>query len=77
MVKIEKFSMFMRRVRMKEEINFFFVITNISSAMTILTRIYGGIQNGSVKFKIEIQTQYSKVRLETICELAMKATYKL
>lgn len=55
----------------------FFVITNISSAMTILTRRYGGIQNGSVKFKIEIQTQYSKVRLETICELAMKATYKL
>lgn len=42
--------------------------------MTILTRRYGGIQNGSVNFKIEIQTQYSKVRLETICELAMKAT---
>lgn len=53
------------------------MITNISSAMTILTRRYGGIQNGSVKFKIEIQTLYSKVRLETICELSMKATYKL
>lgn len=76
MVWIEKISIFMKRARMKEEV-FFFVITNISSAMTILTKRYGGIQNGSVKFKIEIQTQYSKVRLETICELAIKTTYKL
>lgn len=55
MVWIENISIFMKRVSLKEEI-FFFVIANISSAMTILTRRYGGIQNGSVKFKIEIQT---------------------
>lgn len=45
--------------------------------MTLLTRKNNGIQNKSVKLKKWIQTGYSKRRLETICEVTMKATYKL